>query len=175
MRKVLKMLFEKMVDNWSLKSMMILPVNWLSIDEAFLRCSDFHKASSMLQVDTRASLILSLSVLELTLLVTKRHYMETSSKPFNFEMIYKEYKKFTQEATYSLDCSKQVVISAFEHLQSVGLVYPADQRGTKVNALPKQYCKMYLAMSCREVRDAVQSYPNCPTDLQQWSSSTGTA
>ena len=175
MKKVLKMLFEKTVDIWSLKSLMMLPVYQLSVSEPFLKGSDFHEASRMLHANTRASLIPGLSVLELTLLVAIRHYMETSSKPFNFEIIYKEYKKFTQEATYSLDCSKQVVMMAFEHLQSMGLVYPADQRGMKVNALPKQYCKMYLAMSCREVRDAVQSYPNCPTDLQQWSSSTGTA
>ena len=175
MKKVLKMLFEKTVDIWSLKSLMMLPVYQLSVSEPFLKGSDFHEASRMFHANTRASLIPGLSVLELTLLVAIRHYMETSSKPFNFEIIYKEYKKFTQEATYSLDCSKQVVMMAFEHLQSMGLVYPADQRGMKVNALPKQYCKMYLAMSCREVRDAVQSYPNCPTDLQQWSSSTGTA
>ena len=175
MKKVLKMLFEKTVDIWSLKSLMMLPVYQLSVSEPFLKGSDFHEASRMLHTNTKASLIPGLSVLELTLLVAIRHYMETSSKPFNFEIIYKEYKKFTQEATYSLDCSKQVVMMAFEHLQSMGLVYPADQRGMKVNALPKQYCKMYLAMSCREVRDAVQSYPNCPTDLQQWSSSTGTA
>ena len=175
MKKVLKTLFEKTVDIWSLKSLMMLPVYQLSVSEPFLKGSDFHEASRMLHANTKASLIPGLSVLELTLLVAIRHYMETSSKPFNFEIIYKEYKKFTQEATYSLDCSKQVVMMAFEHLQSIGLVYPADQRGMKVNALPKQYCKMYLAMSCREVRDAVQSYPNCPTDLQQWSSSTGTA
>ena len=32
---------------------------------------------------------LDLSVLELTLLVAIRHHIEASSKPFNFEMIYK--------------------------------------------------------------------------------------
>ena len=32
---------------------------------------------------------IDLSVLELTLLVAIRHHMEISSKPFNFEMIYK--------------------------------------------------------------------------------------
>ena len=175
MKKVLKRLFEKTVDIWSLKSLMVIPVSRLSTDEPFLRGSHFHEASVMLHIDTRAALIPGLSVLELTLLVAIRHYMETSSKPFNFEIIYKEYKKFTEQATHSLDYSKQVVMSAFEHLQSLGMVYPADQRGIKVNAQPKQYCKMFLAMSCREVRDAVQSYPNCPTDLQQWSSSTGTA
>ena len=175
MKKVLRKLFEKTVDIWSLKSLMILPVGQLSADEPFLKGSHFHKASAMLHTDTRAALISDLSVLELTLLVVMRHYLETSSKPFNFELIYKEYKKFTEQATHSLDYSKQVVMSAFEHLQSIGLVYPTDCRGMKGSALPKQYCKMYLAMSCREVKDAIQSYPNCPTDLQQWNSSIGTA
>ena len=174
-KKVLRKLFEKTVDIWSLKSLMIIPVSWLSADEPFLRGSHFHEASGMLHTDTRATVIPDLSVLELTLLVAIRHYMETSNKTFNFEIIYKQYKKFTEQATHSLDYSKQVVLSAFEHLQSIGLVYPADCRGVKGNTLPKQYCKMNLAMSCREVKDAVQAYPNCPTDLQQWNSSTGTA
>ena len=170
--QVLKKLFEKTVDIWSLKLLMITPVSRLSADEPFLKGSHFLEASAVLHTDTKAALISDLSVLELTLLVAMRRYMETSTKPFNFEIIFKEYKKFTEQATHSLDYPKQVVMRAFEHLQSMGLVYPTDSRS---NVLPKQYCKMYLAMSCQEVRSAVQSFPNCPTDLQQWNSSTGTA
>lgn len=175
MKKVLRRLYEKMVDIWSLKSLMVIPVSQLSVDEPFLRSSHFNEASNMLHVNTKAVLIPGLSVLELTLLVAIRRYMETSSNPFNFEIIYKEYKKFTDQVAHSLDYSKQVVMSAFEHLQSMELIYPADHRSMKSNLLPKQYCKMYLAMSCREVKEAIDLYPNCPTNLQQWSSSTGTA
>ena len=175
MKKVLRRLFEKTVDIWSLKSLMIIPVSQLSAEEPFLSSSHFNEASSMSHTDTKAALISDLSILELTLLVAMRHYMETSNnKPFNFEIIYKEYKKFTEQATHSLDYSKQVVMSSFEHLQSLGLVYPADCRGIKANVVPKQYCKMYLTMSCQEVRDVVKSFPNCPTDLQQWNLNTGT-
>ena len=175
MKKVLRRLYEKTVDIWSLKSLMVIPVSRLSADEPFLRSSHFNEASSILHTDTKAALVPSLSVLELTLLVAIRRYMETSSNPFNFEIIYKEYKRFTDRVAHSLDNTKQVVMSAFEHLQSMELIYPADHRNMKSNSLPKQYCRMYLAMSCREVKEAIQMYPNCPSDLQQWSSSTGTA
>ena len=32
---------------------------------------------------------------------------------------------------------------------------------------------MTLTLSCREVKEAVQTYPNCPTSLQQWSHKSG--
>lgn len=174
MKKVLRRLYEKTVDINSLKTLMVIPVGRLSAKEPFLNSLHFHEVSTMLHTDTNAALIPGLSVLELTILVAIRHYMETSDKPFNFEIIYKEYKKFTEQATHSLDYPKHVVMGAFERLQSIQLVYPVDQREMKCNAMPKQFSKMYLAMSCREVKEAVQSYPNCPTGLQQWSSTIGT-
>jgi len=76
---------------------------------------------------------------------------------------------------HSLEYTKQVVWRAFEHLQSVGLVCPTEQRTTASSGLPKEYRKMTLMLSCREVNEAVQAYPNCPTDLQQWSRKSGTA
>ncbi|XP_065920695.1 origin recognition complex subunit 4-like [Dysidea avara] len=175
MKEVLKRLYEKTKDIWSLKSLMVLPVSQLTAEETFLKSSHFQEASAVLHTNTKANIIADLSVLELTLLVAIRHHMEISSKPFNFEMIYKEYSKFTGQVAHSLEYTKQVVWRAFERLQSAGLVCPTEQRTTASSALPKEYRKMSLMLSCREVKEAVQTYPNCPTDLQQWSQKSGAA
>jgi len=131
------------------------------MDSFFLLCGEFVKKGSKINVKTKDHIVSWLFVVFCS-------YIE--APPY-----ISEYRKFTGQLAHSLEYTKQVVWRAFERLQSGGLVCPTEQRTTASSVLPKEYRKMTLILSRREVKEAVQTYPNCPTDLQQWSQKSGAA
>ncbi|XP_070550130.1 origin recognition complex subunit 4-like [Ptychodera flava] len=76
-----------------------------------------------------------------------------------------EYQTFVQRKGHSIQCyEKPVVLKAFEHLQALELLKPVDggQRSQK------EYRPMTLLVDASQINDALQKYPNCPTEVKQW-------
>ena len=54
------------------------------------------------------------------------------------------------------------------------LVRPVSGAATGVHSgrLPAEYRMMTLHVDPSEIMDALQKYPNCPTDVKQWAASS---
>uniref|UniRef100_A0A672MNX5 Origin recognition complex subunit 4 n=1 Tax=Sinocyclocheilus grahami TaxID=75366 RepID=A0A672MNX5_SINGR len=75
-----------------------------------------------------------------------------------FSMVYNEFKKFIQRKSHSIHkFEKPVVMEAFEH--------PVDSGVCKVQ---REYQLMRLMLEHGQVMEALQRYPQCPTDVKQW-------
>ncbi|PKU27972.1 origin recognition complex subunit 4 isoform x1 [Limosa lapponica baueri] len=59
--------------------------------------------------------------------------------------------------------------SAFEHLIQLELVKPLERPSVRVQ---KEYLLMKLLLDNNQIMDALQAYPNCPTDVKQWAASS---
>lgn len=92
--------------------------------------------------------------------------METyDNEPCNFEMVYNEYKKFAEKRSSMQMFDRAVVMKAFEHLVALELIRPVDGSGVKTQ---KEYRLMTLLVDVTQVSEALQKYPGCPTEIQQW-------
>uniref|UniRef100_A0A0E9WL29 Origin recognition complex subunit 4 n=1 Tax=Anguilla anguilla TaxID=7936 RepID=A0A0E9WL29_ANGAN len=90
-------------------------------------------------------------------------------EPFNFQMVHNEFKKFLQRKSHSAhNFEKPVVVKAFEHLQELELIKPMD--GASVRS-QKEYQLVKLMLDHTQIMEALQKYPQCPTDVKQWATS----
>lgn len=68
--------------------------------------------------DDKVSILCGLSVLEICLIIAMKHHTEIYDRdPFNFEMIYNRFNKFSCSSTTMQGMEKEVVLKAFEHLK----------------------------------------------------------
>ncbi|XP_070546256.1 origin recognition complex subunit 4-like isoform X2 [Ptychodera flava] len=131
---VLQRLYHSDKNIRALKSFLLLPVCKLTPDHCQLESTDFLESSQYLTMDSKAAML-------------------------------HEYQKFVQRKGHSIQCyEKPVVLKAFEHLQALELLKPADggQRSQK------EYRPMTLLVDATQINDALQKYPNCPTEVKQW-------
>ncbi|XP_074158230.1 origin recognition complex subunit 4 isoform X3 [Sminthopsis crassicaudata] len=81
-----------------------------------------------------------------------------------------EFQKFIQRKAHSVyNFEKPVVMKAFEHLQQLELVKVMER--TSVNT-QREYQLVKLLLDNNQIMDALQKYPNCPTDVRQWAASS---
>lgn len=152
----------------TLKSLLMLPVCKLGISGPFLDPTHFVFAYSMVNQDGMSVMLRGVSILELCLVIAMKHLVKNStSETFNFEMVYDEYRRFTnQVSSHSVEFfSKPVAMKAFEHLISLEFVYPEDEGSTTIQ---REYQTVMLLLTEDQIERAVLSYPNCPTDVVQW-------
>lgn len=68
--------------------------------------------------DDKVMILCGLSVLEICLIIAMKHHTEIYDRdPFNFEMIYNRFNKFSCTSTTMQGMEKDVVLKAFEHLK----------------------------------------------------------
>ncbi|XP_054404694.1 origin recognition complex subunit 4 isoform X2 [Pongo pygmaeus] len=81
-----------------------------------------------------------------------------------------EFQKFVQRKAHSVyNFEKPVVMKAFEHLQQLELIKPMER--TSGNS-QREYQLMKLLLDNTQIMNALQKYPNCPTDVRQWATSS---
>lgn len=150
----------------ALKHLLLLPVCRLSRDHPFLQSTDLIESCQYLTMDSKAAMLHGVSVLELCLIIAMKHLTtHHDGDPVNFQMVYNEYHQFVRRRGHSIQSyEKAVVLKAFEHLQALELIRPADggQRAQK------EYQPMTLLVDAMQINDALQKYPNCPTEVKQW-------
>ncbi|XP_034280693.1 origin recognition complex subunit 4 isoform X2 [Pantherophis guttatus] len=81
-----------------------------------------------------------------------------------------EYQKFVQRKAHTMyNFEKPVVMKAFERLQHLELIKPVEGPS---NSVQKEYLLMKLLLDNSQVMEALQVYPNCPTDVKQWATTS---
>ncbi|KAF2985032.1 hypothetical protein EK904_012631 [Melospiza melodia maxima] len=112
-----------------------------------------------------------LSVLEICLIIAMKHLNEVyDGEPFNFQMVYNEFQKFIQRKAHSMyNFEKPVVMKAFEHLLQLELVQPLERPSARAQ---REFLLLRLLLDSSQIMDALQVYPNCPTDVKQWATSS---
>jgi len=130
---VFKRQFSITKDVRSLHQLLAVPVCSLSPDHPFIEPKDLVDAQQKLGVDCKAAMLCGVSVLELCLIIAMKHLTTIyEGEPFNFEMVYKEYQKFSQKKGHTVQSfEKPVVLKAFEHLAALEFVKSVDSLAKK--------------------------------------------
>ena len=90
-----------------------------------------------------------------------------ADEPFNFQMVYDHYKKFSTTKSSMKVFPKAIAMKAFEHLIELEIAKPIDQSSSSL----KEYCPMRLLVTSKEIEDAVLHYTGCPSDVKHWANS----
>ncbi|XP_053119436.1 origin recognition complex subunit 4 isoform X2 [Hemicordylus capensis] len=170
-QQVLQNQFHHSKDLRSLYMLLMLALSNVTVSHPYINASDLLGASSLYRMDSKANIMHGLSVLEFCLVIAMKHLNDTyEGEPFNFQMVYNEYQKFVQRKAHTVySFEKPVVIKAFEHLQHLELIKPVEGPST---CAQREYLLMKLLLDNSQIMNALQIYPNCPTDVKQWATSS---
>ncbi|XP_064574702.1 origin recognition complex subunit 4 isoform X1 [Zonotrichia leucophrys gambelii] len=168
---VLQSLFQHSKDLRSLHSLLMLACSAVTVHHPLLTAADLQEASRQHSTDSKANLVHGLSVLEICLIIAMKHLNEVyDGEPFNFQMVYNEFQKFIQRKAHSMyNFEKPVVMKAFEHLLQLELVQPLERPSARAQ---REFLLLRLLLDSSQIMDALQVYPNCPTDVKQWAASS---
>uniref|UniRef100_A0A665TCN4 Origin recognition complex subunit 4 n=1 Tax=Echeneis naucrates TaxID=173247 RepID=A0A665TCN4_ECHNA len=128
---------------------------------------DVQEASRVCFADATANMLRGLSILELCLIIAMKHLNDVyEGEPFNLQMVHNEFKKFLQRKSNSMyNFERPVIMKAFEHLQELELIRPVDGSSAKTQ---REYRLMRLMLDHSQIVEALQKYPQCPTEVKQW-------
>ncbi|XP_008694110.1 origin recognition complex subunit 4 isoform X3 [Ursus maritimus] len=170
-REVLQKHFNVSKNLRSLHMLLMLALNRVTTSHPFVTAADLMEANQLCSMDSKANIVHGLSVLEICLIIAMKHLNDIyEEEPFNFQMVYNEFQKFVQRKAHSVyNFEKPVVMKAFEHLQQLELIRPMER--TSVNT-QREYQLMKLLLDNTQIMNALQKYPNCPTDVRQWATSS---
>ncbi|XP_027691263.1 origin recognition complex subunit 4 isoform X1 [Vombatus ursinus] len=170
-KEVLLKHFHASKDLRSLHMLLMLALSHITSSRPFIIPTDLVEANHLCSMDSKANIVHGLSVLEICLLIAMKHLNDIyQDEPFNFQMVYNEFQKFIQRKAHSVyNFEKPVVMKAFEHLQQLELVKAMER--TSVNT-QREYQLVKLLLDNNQIMDALQKYPNCPTDVRQWAASS---
>ncbi|NWW93047.1 ORC4 protein, partial [Rhynochetos jubatus] len=168
---VLKNLFHYSKDLRSLHLLLMLALSTVTVHHPLITASDLQEASKHYRADSKANIVHGLSVLEICLVIAMKHLNDVyEGEPFNFQMVYNEFQKFIQRKAHSMyNFEKPVVMKAFEHLLQLELVKPMEKPSVRTQ---REYLPMKMLLDNNQIMDALQAYPNCPTDVKQWAASS---
>ncbi|NWY66869.1 ORC4 protein, partial [Erithacus rubecula] len=168
---VLQQLFQHSKDLRSLQLLLMLAGSAVTVHHPLLTAADLQEASRQHSTDSKANIVHGLSVLEVCLIIAMKHLNEVyDGEPFNFQMVYNEFQKFIQRKAHSMyNFEKPVVMKAFEHLLQLELVQPLERPWARAQ---REFLLLRLLLDSRQIMEALQLYPNCPTDVKQWAASS---
>ncbi|NXT24112.1 ORC4 protein, partial [Syrrhaptes paradoxus] len=168
---MLRNLFHYTKDLRSLHLLLMLAVSNVTVQHPLITVPDLHEASKQHRMDSKANIVHGLSVLEICLIIAMKHLNDVyEGEPFNFQMVYNEFQKFIQRKAHCMhNFEKPVVMKAFEHLLQLELVKPIERPSVRAQ---REYLLMKLLLDNNQIMDALQVYPNCPTDVKQWAASS---
>ncbi|NXY81788.1 ORC4 protein, partial [Alcedo cyanopectus] len=168
---VLQNLFDHTKDLRSLNSLLMLALSSVTVHHPLITALDLQEASKQYRMDSKANIVHGLSVLEICLIIAMKHLNDVyEGEPFNFQMVYNEFQKFVQRKAHCIhNFEKPVVMKAFEHLLQLELVKPLERPSARAQ---REYLLMKLLLDNTQIMDALQAYPNCPTDVKQWAASS---
>ncbi|XP_041834241.1 origin recognition complex subunit 4 [Melanotaenia boesemani] len=167
---VLQRHFNSSKDFCSLHMLLMLCLSRVSVAKPTIKPADLQEASRLCLVDAKANMLHGLSILELCLIIAMKHLNDVyEGEPFNLQMVHNEFKKFLQRKSNSMyNFEQPVVMKAFEHLQQLELIRPVDCSSAKNQ---REYQLMRLMLDHSQIMEALQKYPQCPTDVKQWAMS----
>ncbi|XP_030628450.1 origin recognition complex subunit 4 [Chanos chanos] len=169
--EILQKQFNSSKDFRSLHLLLLLALSRVNVSSPTLRAVDLLEASRLCTVDAKANMLHGLSILELCLIISMKHLNDIyDGEPFNFQMVHNEYKKFIQRKSNSVhNYEKPVILKAFEHLLQLELIKLVDGSSSKTQ---REYQLVRLLLDHGQIMEALQRYPQCPTDVKQWAVSS---
>ncbi|CAL1526075.1 unnamed protein product [Lymnaea stagnalis] len=170
-KDILERHFSLTSDVRGLMTLLTYPICQVSSTHPNLTAGDFVTSFKLLSNDTKSAMLHGISTLELCLVIAMKHITEIyDGEPFNFEMVYSEYLKFARRRTGMQVYEKAVVMKAYEHLQTLELIRAHNSAGGGAGGFLslKEYKLMTLQVHPSQLLDALQKYPNCPTEIKQW-------
>ncbi|CAL1598527.1 unnamed protein product [Knipowitschia caucasica] len=167
---VLQRHFNSSKDFRSLHVLLVLCLSRVSASKPSIAPADVVEASRTYFADAKANMLHGLSILELCLIIAMKHLSELyDGEPFNLQMVHNEFKKFLQRKSSSMyNFEQPVIMKAFEHLQQLELIRPLDSSGARTQ---REFQLVRLLLDTSQITEALQRYPQCPTDLKQWAMS----
>ncbi|XP_019957852.2 origin recognition complex subunit 4 [Paralichthys olivaceus] len=168
--EVLQRHYNSSRDFRSMHMLLMLCLSRVSVAKPAIKPSDLLEASRLCFADAKANMLHGLSILELCLIIAMKHLNDVyEGEPFNLQMIHNEFKKFLQRKSNSMyNFEQPVIMKAFEHLQQLELIRPVDGSSAKTQ---REYQLMRLMLDHSQIMEALQKYPQCPTDVKQWAMS----
>ncbi|XP_057686620.1 origin recognition complex subunit 4 [Corythoichthys intestinalis] len=165
--EVLRRHFNSSKDFRSMHRLLMLCLSHISTVNPTIKPADVLEASKLCFSDAKSNMLHGLSILELCLVIAMKHLNDIyEGEPFNFQMAHNEFKKFLQRKSNSMyNFEQPVVMKAFEHLQQLELIRPVDSSLAKTQ---REYQLMRLVLDNSQIMEALQKYPQCPTDIKQW-------
>ncbi|TNN84959.1 Origin recognition complex subunit 4 [Liparis tanakae] len=162
--------FNSSKDFRSMHMLLMLCLSRVSAAKPAITAADLLEASRLSFADAKANMLHGLSILELCLVIAMKHLNDVyEGQPFNLQMVHNEFKKFLQRKSNSMYKFEQpVILKAFEHLQQLEFIRPVDSSLAKTQ---KEYQLMRLMLDHSQIMEALQKYPQCPTDVKQWAMS----
>ena len=172
--EILKKQFHISKETPGLQALLTLPVAKLSDNHSAIAVADIADSERVIFADSKLSLLRGVTMLELCLIIAMNHLSNIhSGEPFNFQMVYNEFLKFSQKKSHVLqNYSKAVVFKAYEHLVELEFLQPKDNRITIASKVSKDYRPMLLLITDRQLKEAIDKYPDCNTDVKQWAESS---
>uniref|UniRef100_A0A672YMT6 Origin recognition complex subunit 4 n=1 Tax=Sphaeramia orbicularis TaxID=375764 RepID=A0A672YMT6_9TELE len=154
----------------SLHMFLMLCLSRVTVAKPVVKAADVLEAGRLCFADAKADMLHGLSILELCLIIAMKHLNDVyEGEPFNLQMVHNEFKKFLQRKSNSMyNFEQPVVLKAFEHLQQLELIRPVDGSSAKTQ---REYQLMRLMLDNSQIMEALQKYPQCPTDVKQWAMS----
>ncbi|XP_052581904.1 origin recognition complex subunit 4 isoform X2 [Peromyscus californicus insignis] len=87
----------------SLHMLLMLALNRVTVSHPFMTSADLMEAQHLCSLDSKASIVHGLSVLEICLIIAMKHLNDIyEEEPFNFQMVYNEFQKFIQRKAHSV-------------------------------------------------------------------------
>ncbi|XP_077584003.1 origin recognition complex subunit 4 [Stigmatopora nigra] len=165
--EVLQRHFNFSTDFRSMHMLLMLCLSRISTVNPTIKPADVLEASKLYFSDAKSNMLHGLSILELCLIIAMKHLSDIyEGEPFNFQMVHNEFKKFLQRKSNSMyNFEQPIVMKAFEHLQELEFILPVDSSSVKTQ---REYQLMRLLLDNSQIMDALQKYPQCPTDIKQW-------
>uniref|UniRef100_A0A3B5QHW4 Origin recognition complex subunit 4 n=1 Tax=Xiphophorus maculatus TaxID=8083 RepID=A0A3B5QHW4_XIPMA len=159
----------KFAQEWN-AAVTMLCLSRVSVARPSITPADLLDASRLCLADANANMLHGLSILELCLIIAMKHLNDVyEGEPFNLQMVHNEFKKFLQRKSNSMyNFEQPVIMKAFEHLQQLELIRPADGASAKTQ---REFQLMRLMLDHGQIMEALQKYPQCPTDVKQWAMS----
>jgi len=148
-----------------LKNILFLVVSDLGEDKTCVTYDDVRAAFNSQNADTKLQLMLGLSVLQLSLMIAMKHLaMIYDGDAANFQLVYRQYEKFTQTKASLQGFPRNVAMKAFEELEDLELIQTVDHsHGTS-----KEFQLYRMTVMEEQVLEAVNNYPGLPTEVSQW-------
>uniref|UniRef100_A0A3Q1IG91 Origin recognition complex subunit 4 n=1 Tax=Anabas testudineus TaxID=64144 RepID=A0A3Q1IG91_ANATE len=168
--EVLQRHFNSSTDFRSIQMLLMLCLSRVSVAKPTIKPADLLEASRLCLSDAKANMLHGLSILELCLIIAMKHLNDVyEGEPFNLQMVHNEFKKFLHRKSNSMyNFDQPVIMKAFEHLQQLELIRPVDGSSAKTQ---REYQLMRLMLDHSQIMEALQKYPQCPTDVKQWAMS----
>ena len=119
------------------------------------------------------ALLRDLSITELCLLIAIKHLTQIyDGEPFNFEMVYHEFVKFKRRKLSLLPEERSVLSKCWEQLLDLELVMAVQGGPGRSRGLQDNFALHTGQVPAEVLESAVKDYPQCPTEVVQWLSSS---